>query len=763
MPLLADRVQETTSTQGTGSVTLLGAVEGYRTFNSVFANGDVVFYTIDDTFGNWEVGYGAVSTGVLSRTTVLDSSNSNNLVNFPAGTKRVFCVAPKPALLPNQTGSSGKFLTTDGTNPSWATVASGGVNSIAIATNYGFKGTSSGSSSVTLSLQTNVTGILKGNASTGTVTAAAAGTDYAAPTAGTVSQLLANDGSGGFSNVTVSTGLSYNSTTKVLTNASTATVSSVTFTGDGTVLSSTPSTAVTTSGTLTAALKTQTANKVFAGPVGGGAVAPTFRSLVAADIPSLPYAGATTGQTILAGNNIGGFQNVSLSGLSYDTGTHVLSGAAPTSGQSILAGNSSGGFQNVTLSGLSYNTSTSTLSVTSGSSGLVFNVKDYGAVGDNSNDDTSAIRAAIAAASATYGGYNYGGTVYFPSGNYKVTGQLSVDNAAILFVGEGSGASAIIQWTLSSNTISFANTNGAQTCGVNNIAIRYVNGAPTAGSAIVINNSHNVRLQNFDLFTCYIGILIQNTSAIFIENFSISDYGVIGIYCLGPVNDVYVNNFILGAGNGGALGGIRLYGQVEAFTCSNGDILTGTWSMTTDAPSFAIANRPAYNVFSNMYFDSSANGVLLANCVEFDFVGCWFSGGRIDGISGRTAQPGLTLSTSDSMRFANTKFFNCGAEGVVIGSSAVRANFTSCTFQSNSKSSSGTYSGIRFVTGTNDFQVLGCMGNNVLYGGLQNYALKIDSGCNNFIVANNNFRGTGGGISNAAGTSGTQIVSQNLG
>lgn len=723
MPLLADRVQETTSTQGTGSVTLLGAVEGYRTFNSVFANGDVVFYTIDDTFGNWEVGYGAVSTGVLSRTTVLDSSNSNNLVNFPVGTKRVFCVAPKPTLLPDQTGSSGKFLTTDGSNPSWATVASGGVNSVAIATNYGFKGTSAGSSSVTLSLQTNVTGILKGNASTGTVTAAAAGTDYAAPTAGTVSQLLANDGSGGFSNVTVSTGLTYNSTTNTLTNSSTATVSSVTFTGDGTVLSSTPSGAVTTSGTLTAALKTQTANTVLAGPVGGGAVAPTFRSLVAADIPSLPYAGTTTGQTILAGNNIGGFQNVTLSGLSYNTGTN-------------------------------------TLSVTGGSS-IVFNVKDYGAVGNNSNDDTSAIQAAMAAASATSGGWNGGGIVYFPTGNYKITSQLLVNNTSIIFTGEGAGASVIWQWTASSNTIAFTNTNNAQICGINNIGIRYAS-TPTGGAAVSINTCGAINLTNFVIFSSYYGILIQNAGNIYIETFNIYDYVNIGIYCVAPSNDIYVNNFIMNT-SGGALGGIRLYGHVEAFTCSNGDILQGIWSMTTDAASYTIGNRPAYNVFSNVYFDSSANGVLLANCVEFDFVGCWFSGGRIDGVPGRTAQPGLTLSTSDSMRFTNTKFFNCGAEGVAVGSSAVRTNFTSCTFQSNSQSSSGTYSGIRFVTGTNDFQVLGCMGNNVVYGGAQTYALKIDSGCNNFIVANNNFRGTGGGISNAAGTSGTQIVSQNLG
>ncbi len=67
------------------------------------------------------------------------------------------------------------------------------------------------------------------------------------------------------------------------------TVTSVTFTGDGTVLSSTPSSAVTTSGTLTATLNTQSANTVLAGPTTGSAADPTFRSLVAADIPSLPY------------------------------------------------------------------------------------------------------------------------------------------------------------------------------------------------------------------------------------------------------------------------------------------------------------------------------------------------------------------------------------------------------------------------------------------------------------------------------------------
>lgn len=83
------------------------------------------------------------------------------------------------------------------------------------------------------------------------------------------------------------------------------TVSSVTFTGDGTVLSSTPSSAVTSTGTLTAALNTQTANKVFAGPTSGSAANPTFRSLVAADIPTISLASQVSGNLSTANLNGG--------------------------------------------------------------------------------------------------------------------------------------------------------------------------------------------------------------------------------------------------------------------------------------------------------------------------------------------------------------------------------------------------------------------------------------------------------------------------
>ena len=65
------------------------------------------------------------------------------------------------------------------------------------------------------------------------------------------------------------------------------TVTNVTFTGDGTILSATPSAAVTTTGTLTAVLLTQSANLVLAGPATGFAAAPTFRALVTADLPAV--------------------------------------------------------------------------------------------------------------------------------------------------------------------------------------------------------------------------------------------------------------------------------------------------------------------------------------------------------------------------------------------------------------------------------------------------------------------------------------------
>lgn len=91
--VVADRVQETCSSPGTGTATLLGAVSQFRAFSSAIGNGNTTFYVIADQSGiNWEVGTGTYTSAgnTLTRTTILSSSNGGALVNFSSGTQNVW-------------------------------------------------------------------------------------------------------------------------------------------------------------------------------------------------------------------------------------------------------------------------------------------------------------------------------------------------------------------------------------------------------------------------------------------------------------------------------------------------------------------------------------------------------------------------------------------------------------------------------------------------------------------------------------------------
>ena len=96
--VLADRVKETTTTTGTGTVTLLGASTGYQSF-AVVGNANTTYYTIaGQTTSEWEVGIGTytLSGTTLARTTVLANSSATqpSALSFSAGTKDVFVTYP---------------------------------------------------------------------------------------------------------------------------------------------------------------------------------------------------------------------------------------------------------------------------------------------------------------------------------------------------------------------------------------------------------------------------------------------------------------------------------------------------------------------------------------------------------------------------------------------------------------------------------------------------------------------------------------------
>lgn len=93
--ILADRVKEVSTTTGTGDITLGGASPGFQTFTSAIGTGNTCYYCITHAeLDEWEVGIGTVGTGVLSRTTVLDSSTGGAAVSFSAGEKSVFVTYP---------------------------------------------------------------------------------------------------------------------------------------------------------------------------------------------------------------------------------------------------------------------------------------------------------------------------------------------------------------------------------------------------------------------------------------------------------------------------------------------------------------------------------------------------------------------------------------------------------------------------------------------------------------------------------------------
>ena len=99
---LNDRVRETTSTAGAGTVTLGGAVDGFQTFADGIGNSNTTYYAISlNSQNEWEVGLGTLNgdSSTLTRTTVLQSSNSDNAVDFAAGAKEVFCTLPSEKAL----------------------------------------------------------------------------------------------------------------------------------------------------------------------------------------------------------------------------------------------------------------------------------------------------------------------------------------------------------------------------------------------------------------------------------------------------------------------------------------------------------------------------------------------------------------------------------------------------------------------------------------------------------------------------------------
>jgi hypothetical protein len=128
--VIADRVRETTTTTGTGTLSLDGAVVGFQAFTAV-GNNNTTYYTIQGTT-EWEVGIGTYLANTLSRDTVISSSSGGSKVSLSAGTKDVFVTLPAGKTVISVAGKVGEVTLSNTDISGLGTMSTQNANSVTI-------------------------------------------------------------------------------------------------------------------------------------------------------------------------------------------------------------------------------------------------------------------------------------------------------------------------------------------------------------------------------------------------------------------------------------------------------------------------------------------------------------------------------------------------------------------------------------------------------------------------------------------------------
>lgn len=360
---------------------------------------------------------------------------------------------------------------------------------------------------------------------------------------------------------------------------------------------------------------------------------------------------------------------------------------------------------------------------------IYFNAKAYGAKGDGSTDDTTAIQAAITAANAT------GGTVFLPPGTYKISSVLTLSTANVML--RGAGASSIIQ-----PSSSFSDTNiidiTANTCGVLDLQIAYANttySSNPAADAIQITGALNVLIQNVRILyingwsvqststssirnkwtkldnvfssLCAKGIHIQgitaNNNAAHVLTNCIVDQVATGTsngdgYLIEDCYDIEMSNLEcnVSAGSGSAL---HIKGRCSSIHLTN--FVGGCDTPTSTGPAVLVENNsdgnPAQIELSNSIFESGSIGISVTTGSEITINACRIESNATHGISlagsiDTTAIQGCSFNANGQTAAAGHYDINSSATGNIV--------VQGCSFLTPTGSGAGqTAAGINVTTG----------------------------------------------------------------
>lgn len=360
-------------------------------------------------------------------------------------------------------------------------------------------------------------------------------------------------------------------------------------------------------------------------------------------------------------------------------------------------------------------------------------------------DDTLSIQRAV----------NTGKHVILEKKTYLISSAITVTVSGTTITGSGRDATSIYQDTLNAMIFDVSANNVT----ISHMALDY-DGTPTLGAIAINATGSNFEASSFQISRAHVGVLCASPIQ-YIHHFHLYNYVSAGVK-VWDAGDVTISHFIINAisSTNGADGGIQLLDFAEAIMISHGDVLNGVYSMTTGASVYASGSRPAYNTFTDVYFDTATNGVLLDKIVDTEFIGCWFSGGRAG-----AGNPGCTIATTANVHFTTTRFNNCGSNGAYVAVASIGTKFVCCKFLGNGQTAgSGVADGLYFEPNTSGFSVIGCTSSNLLFIGVQRYGVYVAAGTSdNYTIALNDLRSNATGALFDGGSGADKYISKNLG
>ncbi len=391
----------------------------------------------------------------------------------------------------------------------------------------------------------------------------------------------------------------------------------------------------------------------------------------------------------------------------------------------------------------------------------VINVQSYGAKGDGSTDDTTAIQNALNAVPSS------GATVVLPAGTYMISSTLTIDKDGTILTGVGAGSIIrVASGALGIDAIKIGNGGTTRAhCGVRNLCLDAA-AQKTGGVGIMMAKCFKVWLQDLLIQKQYRSLEINNTTQVWLSNSDIRDTKEHGLLILNDMNsgyDWYISNCVFDNPDVTNVGSGIHWDGGETLVVNGVDLLHFTTGFYVN-PTAGHESRFAF--LNNMIVDTNSdNNIHISNTGSGNTIGISFT----NSWSGTATNYGVLIDRPGSglvqgVRWVGGKVFHNGLAGFrLAGGQDVRISATDII--ANSQTSSASRHGVEVGGGVSEFSVVDCrIGGGYEQGDTQGYAIHLDAGASDhYIIMGNDCHGNNNTPKiDDNGTGTNKVVANNL-